>query len=175
MTANVQTIAVLSSDFISDRWTIASPQKKNPTLLQLVLHIFPSEGPNIFLFNSLTIIIFICTEFVYPLHSICASFAQNDNSFVLGGKCNVDIPSYTISFYPRMESNSKNQEWKKCCLNFFFLKKRVCIFNSTSTSIHPSKTCITIKRVGNARGLLNRVFAKGTCIFYYKTCCVQKS
>lgn len=57
--ANFQ-IAIFSSDLILDKWTTVSTQKN---ILWLIFHIVLSGGPNIFLLNSLTIVIFICTEF----------------------------------------------------------------------------------------------------------------
>lgn len=99
-------------------------------------------------------------HYLFHLHRICMSLAQNDMFFVLGGKCNVDIASYNPSFYPWMKINSKNYKQKKCCPNIILFFKRICIFNSTSTSIHLSKTWIIIKRAENVEGLLNRVFCK---------------
>lgn len=119
----------------------------------MVLHIWCFEGPNIFLFRSLTIIIFICTEFLCSLHRMTYSLFLGKNKIL------TYLP-ITSPFIHEWKAIPKTRSGKNAALILFNFFKRFCILNSTSSSIHLSKACITVERVGNAKDLLNRIFCK---------------
>lgn len=127
-------IAVFSSDLISDKWTTAFPKKKNfknekwEQLLWLVLHTWCFEYPNIFLFNSLTIIIFIRTEFLCVLHWITGLLFLEKNKIL------TNLP-IILPFIREWEATPKTRSGKNVTQILFNFFKSFCILNSMFTYI----------------------------------------